>query len=84
MVAIGPSRHFAATQQLSRFQGHSRHGGPAAGLVPVENDPQRTSGLHPVDGTRLSIITMTRIGARRAAFTAPDGLFLLREEPEFL
>ena len=27
MSAIGPSRHFAATQQLSRFQGHSGHGG---------------------------------------------------------
>src|ERR1700730_8566482 len=26
-----------------RFRGHSRHGGPVAGLVPVANDPQATS-----------------------------------------
>jgi hypothetical protein len=38
----GPSRHFAATQQLSRFQGIADMVGPAAGLVPVENDPTRT------------------------------------------
>ena len=41
-VVVGPLRHFAATQQLSRFQGIADMVGPAAGLVPVENDPRRT------------------------------------------
>ena len=36
MSHIGPSRHFAATQR-----GIADMVGPAAGLVPVENDPKR-------------------------------------------
>jgi hypothetical protein len=44
--AINPKRPIAAdahTLIYFRFQGHSRHGGPADGFVSVENDPTRTS-----------------------------------------
>jgi len=55
MTAYGPSRHFAATQQFSRFRGEADIGG----RVPiVESDARDQSGHGGLKEARLNCLAL--------------------------
>jgi hypothetical protein len=66
-------------------RGISRHSIWEASFPPMtRSGPAGPTCADPLDGTAFSVFRNARGARRAAAFSAPGGLFLLRDEPEFL